>query len=97
MPITDRYQLSEIRVSIIDIGPCIGSGRGAFNNNFAWSIATRFCASGWTFEGKFCFICDKMTLTVSYFLNTGAKTRWCHSRGASAKIEKTIKIEQAHL
>ena len=50
-----------------------------------------------------------MTLIVSYFLNTGAKTRWCRSRGASAsidirarsniyaaRIEKTIKIEQAH-
>ena len=37
MPITDRYLLSEIWVSIIDIGPySIGSGRGAFNNNLAW-------------------------------------------------------------
>ena len=78
-------------------GLSIGSGRGTFNNNFAWLIATRFSASGWTFEGKFCSICDEMILTVSYFLNIGAKTRWYRSRGASAKFEKTIQIEQAHL
>ena len=37
-----------------------------------------------------------MTLTVSYFLNKGAKTRWCRSRGASAKFEKTIKLIYEH-
>ena len=43
-----------------------------------------------------------MTLTVSYFFNTGAKTRWCRSRGASAKIEKTtyehevVSVVRAH-
>ena len=67
-----------------------------FTNNFAWSIATHFSASGWTFECKFCSICSKMILTVSYFLNTGAKTRWCRSRGASAKFEKTIKLIYEH-
>ena len=54
---------------------------------FVWSNTIRFSASGWTFEGMFCSICDTMTLTVSYFLNTGAKTRWCYSRGASAKFD----------
>ena len=71
MPITDRYLLLEIWVLIINIG---GSGHGMFNNNIVWLIVTRFSASSWTSEGKFCSICDKMTLTVSYFLNTGAKT-----------------------
>ena len=71
-------------------GLSIGSGRGAFNN-FTWTIVTRFSASGQIFEGILCSTCDKMTLTVFYFLNTGAKTRWCCSCGASAKFEKNDK------
>jgi hypothetical protein len=70
-------------------------GMARLVNNFVWSITIHFSASDWTIEGKVYSICDKMILTVSYFLNTGETMRWCLSRVAPAKFEKLVNFEHA--
>ena len=49
MPITNKEQLLEIWVSIIN---GTGNASSIFNSNFAWLIAIYFSASDWNFESK---------------------------------------------